>query len=126
MLTNQPIFTLRHHPPTHPPWKDLELCSMLINLFHLSPLATAKYVSLLLELVVRTERALHIEPTSPLRAPLVRFLARYPAETCAHLLSGALWPYDAHAHRIFLVRPLPMCGHRGCLYAYPVLRGVRI
>ncbi|KAF5398156.1 hypothetical protein PHET_08523 [Paragonimus heterotremus] len=83
-------------PPT------LDLCAVLIDLFHLIPLATAKHVSLLIELVIRAERALHIEPTSPLRLPLVRFLARYPAETCVHLLTGSKWPYDAHANRILL------------------------
>ncbi|KAA3675078.1 transformation/transcription domain-associated protein [Paragonimus westermani] len=80
----------------------LDLCAVLIDLFHLIPLATAKHVSLLIELVIRAERALHIEPTSPLRLPLVRFLARYPAETCVHLLTGSKWPYDAHANRILL------------------------
>ncbi|TGZ65912.1 hypothetical protein CRM22_005642 [Opisthorchis felineus] len=83
-------------PPT------LELCAVLVDLFHLIPLATAKHVSLLIELVIRAERALNIEPTSPLRLPLVRFLARYPAETCANLLTGSKWPYDAHAQRILL------------------------
>ncbi|CAH8511956.1 unnamed protein product, partial [Dicrocoelium dendriticum] len=83
-------------PPT------LELCAVLIDLFHLIPLATAKHVSLLIELVMRAERSLNIEPTSPLRLPLVRFLARYPAETCVHLLTGSRWPHDAQAQRLFL------------------------
>ncbi|TPP57986.1 Transcription-associated protein 1 [Fasciola gigantica] len=81
---------------------NLELCAVLMDLFHMIPLATAKHVSCLIDLVVRAERSLNIEPTSPLRLPLVRFLARYPAETCMHLLTGSKWPYDALAHRIFL------------------------
>ncbi|CAH8662345.1 unnamed protein product [Schistosoma margrebowiei] len=81
---------------------NLELCTLLLDLFHLIPLATSKYVSLLIEYVVNAERLLNIEPTSPLRLPLTRFLSRYPAETCALLLTGSRWPYSSHANRIFL------------------------
>ncbi|XP_018655091.1 putative transformation/transcription domain-associated protein [Schistosoma mansoni] len=81
---------------------NLELCTLLLDLFHLIPLATSKYVSLLIESVVNAERLLNIEPTSPLRLPLTRFLSRYPAETCALLLTGSRWPYNSHANRIFL------------------------
>ncbi|KAK4475316.1 hypothetical protein MN116_002383 [Schistosoma mekongi] len=81
---------------------NLELCTLLLDLFHLIPLATSKYVSLLIECVVNAERSLNIEPTSCLRLPLTRFLSRYPAETCALLLTGSRWPYDSHANRIFL------------------------
>ncbi|VDP25685.1 unnamed protein product [Schistosoma mattheei] len=82
---------------------NLELCTLLLDLFHLIPLATSKYVSLLIESVVNAERLLNIEPTSPLRLPLTRFLSRYPAETCALLLTGSRWPYNSHANRIFLL-----------------------
>ncbi|CAH8662146.1 unnamed protein product [Heterobilharzia americana] len=81
---------------------NLEWSTLLLDLFHLIPLATSKYISLLIESVVNAERKLHIEPTSPLRLPLTRFLSRYPAETCALLLTGSRWPYDSYANRIFL------------------------
>ncbi|TNN09277.1 Transcription-associated protein [Schistosoma japonicum] len=97
---------------------NLELCTLLLDLFHLIPLATSKYVSLLLECVVNAERSLNIEPTSCLRLPLTRFLSRYPAETCALLLTGSRWPYDSHANRIFLFA-------LGCSQGQPIVDYLR-
>ncbi|CAH8874323.1 unnamed protein product [Trichobilharzia szidati] len=81
---------------------NLELCTLLLDLFHSIPLATSKYVSLLIESIVNAEYALNIDLTSPLRLPLTRFLSRYPAETCALLLTGSRWPQDSRAHRLLL------------------------
>ncbi|VDK30483.1 unnamed protein product [Dibothriocephalus latus] len=82
--------------------QPVELASSLIDLYHLIPLATEKYVGILIGQVIRMEQLLNIELTSPLRLPLVRFLVRYPEETFRQFLHGSIWPYDAHAHRLLL------------------------
>uniref|UniRef100_A0A0X3PBM4 PIK-related kinase FAT domain-containing protein n=2 Tax=Schistocephalus solidus TaxID=70667 RepID=A0A0X3PBM4_SCHSO len=82
--------------------QPVELASALIDLFHLIPLATEKYVGILIGQVIRMEQLLNIEFTSPLRLPLVRSLVRYPEETFRQFLHGPVWPYDSHAHRLLL------------------------
>jgi transformation/transcription domain-associated protein len=43
--------------------------------------ATAKFAPSLISLVLAGEKEIMIEPSSPYRAPLVKFLVRYPEET---------------------------------------------
>ncbi|RWS15188.1 transformation/transcription domain-associated protein-like protein [Dinothrombium tinctorium] len=51
------------------------------------PAASAKYVEQLLSLVFKTEKAILVEPGSVFRAPLRRFLQRYPDHTLDLLLT---------------------------------------
>lgn len=83
--------------------QSLEMMSALMELFPLIPLAKEKYVHSLLSMVIKVEKQLFIEKTSPLRLPLVRFLVRYPKETFENVLNGFSRPDDTHAQRIILV-----------------------
>lgn len=83
--------------------QTLEMIAALMELFPLIPLAKEKYVHSLLSVVIKVEKRLFVEQTSPLRLPLVRFLVRYPKETFEHALNGFSRPDDSHAHRILLV-----------------------
>ncbi|KAM7539597.1 hypothetical protein Aperf_G00000045134 [Anoplocephala perfoliata] len=87
---------------TEAPPQTLEMISALMELFSLLPLAKEKYVHCLLSMVIKVEKKLFIEQTSPLRLPLVRFLVRYPKETFEDVLNGFPRPDDIRAHRIFL------------------------
>jgi transformation/transcription domain-associated protein len=53
----------------------------IIEIFHQIPAATAKFTQSLISLVLAAEKELMIEPSSPFRGPLVKFLVRYPEET---------------------------------------------
>lgn len=53
----------------------------IIEIFHQIPAATRKFVPSLIALVLAAEKEIMIEPSSPYRAPLVKFLIRYPEET---------------------------------------------
>lgn len=53
----------------------------IIEIFHQIPAATQKFVPSLIALVLAAEKEIMIEPSSPYRAPLVKFLIRYPDET---------------------------------------------
>lgn len=55
--------------------------STIIEIFHQIPAATQKFVPSLIALVLAAEKEIMIEPSSPYRAPLVKFLIRYPDET---------------------------------------------
>uniref|UniRef100_A0A7N6ANY8 Transformation/transcription domain-associated protein n=1 Tax=Anabas testudineus TaxID=64144 RepID=A0A7N6ANY8_ANATE len=57
------------------------ICSAIINLFHLIPAAPQTLVKPLLEVVMKTERAMLIEAGSPFREPLIKFLTRHPSQT---------------------------------------------
>nr|CDS25899.2 transformation:transcription domain associated [Hymenolepis microstoma] len=82
--------------------QNLELLSALMELFPLIPLAKEKYVHSLLSMVIKVEKQLSIEKTSPLRLPLVRFLLRYPKKAFEVVLNGFSRPDDTHAQRIIL------------------------
>lgn len=53
----------------------------IIGIFHQIPAATQKFVPSLVGLVLAAEKEIMIEPSSPYRAPLIKFLLRYPDET---------------------------------------------
>lgn len=53
----------------------------IIEIFHQIPAASSKFAPLLISAVLKAEKELMIEPSSPYRAPLVKFLKRYPEET---------------------------------------------
>jgi transformation/transcription domain-associated protein len=59
----------------------------IIDLFHQIPAATSKYVVLLLRLVLSTEEGISLETSSPYRAPLVKFLIRYPDDAMNFLMT---------------------------------------
>uniref|UniRef100_A0A8C1XR77 Transformation/transcription domain-associated protein n=1 Tax=Cyprinus carpio TaxID=7962 RepID=A0A8C1XR77_CYPCA len=60
---------------------EMTICSAIINLFHLIPAAPQTLVKPLLEVVMKTERAMLIEAGSPFREPLIKFLTRHPSQT---------------------------------------------
>ncbi|XP_024913092.1 transformation/transcription domain-associated protein [Cynoglossus semilaevis] len=60
---------------------EMKICSAIINLFHLIPAAPQTLVKPLLEVVMKTERAMLIEAGSPFREPLIKFLTRHPSQT---------------------------------------------
>lgn len=59
----------------------------IINLFHIIPACTSKFVILLIKLVLAAEEEIGLESSCPYREPLVKFLLRYPEETIAFLLN---------------------------------------
>ncbi|XP_051770334.1 transformation/transcription domain-associated protein isoform X1 [Ctenopharyngodon idella] len=61
--------------------EEMRICSAIINLFHLIPAAPQTLVKPLLEVVMKTERAMLIEAGSPFREPLIKFLTRHPSQT---------------------------------------------
>uniref|UniRef100_A0A9J8CVD8 Transformation/transcription domain-associated protein n=1 Tax=Cyprinus carpio carpio TaxID=630221 RepID=A0A9J8CVD8_CYPCA len=61
--------------------QEMTICSAIINLFHLIPAAPQTLVKPLLEVVMKTERAMLIEAGSPFREPLIKFLTRHPSQT---------------------------------------------
>uniref|UniRef100_A0AAY5EIW4 Transformation/transcription domain-associated protein n=1 Tax=Electrophorus electricus TaxID=8005 RepID=A0AAY5EIW4_ELEEL len=63
------------------PGSEMKICSAIINLFHLIPAAPQTLVKPLLEVVMKTERAMLIEAGSPFREPLIKFLTRHPSQT---------------------------------------------
>lgn len=60
---------------------EVKIAIGIIDLFHQIPAASARFLEILCKLVLQTERALGLEPGSPFREPLVKFLLRYPSET---------------------------------------------
>uniref|UniRef100_A0A8C7T8H4 Transformation/transcription domain-associated protein n=1 Tax=Oncorhynchus mykiss TaxID=8022 RepID=A0A8C7T8H4_ONCMY len=66
---------------THMHPDSSSICSAIINLFHLIPAAPQTLVKPLLEVVMKTERAMLIEAGSPFREPLIKFLTRHPSQT---------------------------------------------
>jgi transformation/transcription domain-associated protein len=61
----------------------------IIDLFHLIPACTPKFVILLIRLIlaVEDEDGVGLETSCPYRKPLIKFLLRYPEETVTFLLS---------------------------------------
>ncbi|EAT34853.1 AAEL012951-PA, partial [Aedes aegypti] len=59
----------------------------IIGIFHQIPAASAKFIDSLCKLILQTEKSLMIEPCSPYRPPLVKFLLKFPKESMELLLS---------------------------------------
>lgn len=59
----------------------------IIDLFHLIPTCSAKFVILLIRLVMTFEETVSIETSCPYREPLIKFLLRYPEESITFLLA---------------------------------------
>uniref|UniRef100_A0A7N6B7B1 Transformation/transcription domain-associated protein n=1 Tax=Anabas testudineus TaxID=64144 RepID=A0A7N6B7B1_ANATE len=70
-----------HKNPALEGVEEMKICSAIINLFHLIPAAPQTLVKPLLEVVMKTERAMLIEAGSPFREPLIKFLTRHPSQT---------------------------------------------
>uniref|UniRef100_UPI00398EA1CE transformation/transcription domain-associated protein n=1 Tax=Pristiophorus japonicus TaxID=55135 RepID=UPI00398EA1CE len=75
------VVVLTHKGGQRSDGNEMKICSAIINLFHLIPAAPQTLVKPLLEVVMKTERAMLIEAGSPFREPLIKFLTRYPAQT---------------------------------------------
>uniref|UniRef100_A0A8C4NGE8 Transformation/transcription domain-associated protein n=1 Tax=Eptatretus burgeri TaxID=7764 RepID=A0A8C4NGE8_EPTBU len=91
--------TPTHLPPCCP--QEMKICATIINLFHLIPAAPQTLVKPLLEVVMKTERAMLIEAGSPFREPLIKFLTRYPAQTVElFMMEGTL--NDPQWSRMFM------------------------
>lgn len=58
-----------------------KIVATIIDIFHQIPAAGTRFIEVLCQLLMQTERAMMIGPTSPFRDPLMRFLMRYPDET---------------------------------------------
>ncbi|XP_045469394.1 transcription-associated protein 1 isoform X2 [Harmonia axyridis] len=63
--------------------------STIISIFHQTPAASSKFITLLVTLILQTEKAMTIEASSPFREVLMKFLLRYPSETLEMLMSDA-------------------------------------
>ncbi|XP_075234435.1 transcription-associated protein Nipped-A isoform X2 [Lycorma delicatula] len=63
------------------------IIATIINIFHQIPAAGPRFIDMLCSLVLQTERALLVGPTSPFREPLLRFLLQYPDNTMDLFLS---------------------------------------
>ncbi|KAL9917178.1 transcription-associated protein Nipped-A isoform 1-T1 [Glossina fuscipes fuscipes] len=72
-----------------------------IEMFHQITAATPKYIENLCQLVLQTEKNLMIESSSPYRAPLFKFLLRFPADTVEYFLSDN-YVVDAQWNRFFI------------------------
>ncbi|KAL5007444.1 hypothetical protein ScPMuIL_016250 [Solemya velum] len=61
--------------------QELKTCAAIINIFHLIPAASVEMIEPLVSLTLHGEKNLLMEPGSPFREPLMKFLLRYPAQT---------------------------------------------
>lgn len=59
----------------------------ILGIFHQIPAATNKFIETLCRLILQTENSLQIEPQSPFREPLVKFLIRFPSDTIDLLMN---------------------------------------
>ncbi|XP_062859239.1 transformation/transcription domain-associated protein [Trichomycterus rosablanca] len=75
------VVVLTHKGGQRGDGSEMKICSAIINLFHLIPAAPQTLVKPLLEVVMKTERAMLIEAGSPFREPLIKFLTRHPSQT---------------------------------------------
>ncbi|KAF3813899.1 hypothetical protein GH733_017931 [Mirounga leonina] len=75
------VVVLTHKGGQRSDGNEMKICSAIINLFHLIPAAPQTLVKPLLEVVMKTERAMLIEAGSPFREPLIKFLTRHPSQT---------------------------------------------
>ncbi|XP_052224459.1 transformation/transcription domain-associated protein-like isoform X9 [Dreissena polymorpha] len=67
--------------------QELKICAAIINIFHLIPAASKKMIEPLVKVTLQGEKTLLLEPGSPFREPLGKFLVRYPVQTVEFLLS---------------------------------------
>uniref|UniRef100_A0A6E8VNF8 FAT domain-containing protein n=1 Tax=Anopheles coluzzii TaxID=1518534 RepID=A0A6E8VNF8_ANOCL len=77
----------------------------ILGIFQQIPAASPKFIESLCKLILQAEKSLMIEPSSPYRPALVKFLLRYPKETIDLLLTDVVMK-DAQWNRftIFLLR----------------------
>ncbi|XP_051968309.1 transformation/transcription domain-associated protein-like [Xyrauchen texanus] len=75
------VVVINHKGGQRSDGSEMRICSAIINLFHLIPAAPQTLVKPLLEVVMKTERAMLIEAGSPFREPLIKFLTRHPSQT---------------------------------------------
>lgn len=66
---------------------EIKVCAAIINIFHLIPAASKKMIEPLMKTTLNGERTLLMEPGSPFREPLRKFLARYPVQTVEFLMN---------------------------------------
>ena len=66
---------------------EYQICTAILGIFPQIPAASSRFVELLIRLVLTTESQLCVDAGSTMRAPLLRFLARYPQETVDYLLT---------------------------------------
>lgn len=81
----------------------------LIEMFHQITAASPKYIDSLCQLVLKTEKSLMIESSSPYREPLVKFLLRFPSETVDLFLSDVVI-VNVQWNRFFLYLLNHKCG----------------
>ncbi|KAF0288488.1 Transformation/transcription domain-associated protein [Amphibalanus amphitrite] len=76
--------SLRTAPTATP---EYQICTAILGIFPQIPAASSRFVELLIRLVLTTESQLCVDAGSTMRAPLLKFLARYPQETIDFLLT---------------------------------------
>ena len=69
---------------------EYQICTAILGIFPQIPAASSRFVELLIRLVLTTESQLCVDAGSTMRAPLLKFLARYPQETVDYLLTEAV------------------------------------
>ncbi|XP_053674176.1 transcription-associated protein 1 [Anopheles nili] len=74
----------------------------ILGIFHQIPAASPKFIESLCKLILQAEKSLMIEPSSPYRPALVKFLLRYPKETIELLLSDVVMK-DAQWNRFTIM-----------------------
>jgi len=87
-------------------WKDGEetkIAASIIDIFHLLPPAAGKFLESLVALTIQLEQQLPREVSSPYRAPLIKFLNRYPVESVEFFLQRLSQPPCSKLFR-FLIR----------------------
>ncbi|XP_015774341.1 PREDICTED: transformation/transcription domain-associated protein-like [Acropora digitifera] len=80
--------------------EELKICASIINMFVLIPAASSRLIESLIGLVLKVEKVLLVEIGSPLRAPLLKFLIRYPANTVDYFL---LQLSGSQMNRLFMI-----------------------
>ncbi|PIK62231.1 putative transformation/transcription domain-associated protein [Apostichopus japonicus] len=69
--------------------ENIKICTAILNIFHAIPAASAKQLENMMLLTVQAEMALSMEAGSPFRAPLLKFLLRYPKQTIEYFMVEA-------------------------------------
>ncbi|XP_044312545.1 transcription-associated protein 1 isoform X1 [Drosophila rhopaloa] len=78
---------------------ELKIVTLIEMFFHIS--ASVKYIEKLCQLVLKTEKNLMIEASSPYREALLKFLQRFPAETVDLFLMESIM-VDPQWNRFFI------------------------
>eukprot|EP01133_Synstelium_polycarpum_P011916 gene11916-13884_t len=83
--------------------EEVRVCAAIIDTFHLLPTA-ARLLEPTLAFTLKLEQQLGREVSSPYRAPLIRFLAKYPAKCVELFVGGTNWinPQYATTFRLIL------------------------